>query len=90
MTIQVRPTADRNVEAELRRAAEIARGIPGIAEVRVYSQAESARLLEPWLGTGLALDALPVPRLIVVRITPERHPRPRAAAPPAGRAGRRA
>src|SRR5688572_10753434 len=32
VTIQVRPTADRNVGGELRRAAEIARGIPGIAE----------------------------------------------------------
>ena len=31
---------------------------------------ESARLLEPWLGSGLALDELPVPRLIVVRIAP--------------------
>ena len=36
--------------------------------------AESARLLEPWLGTGLSLDDLPVPRIIVVRIAGE--PRP--------------
>ena len=51
-----------------RRAAEIARGFPGVADVRPYSKEESARLLEPWLGTGLALDELPVPRIIVVRI----------------------
>jgi cell division transport system permease protein len=74
VTIQVRPTADRNIEAELRRAAEIARSIPGIAEVRIYSREESARLLEPWLGAGLALEALPVPRLIVVRIAPNAAP----------------
>ena len=40
----------------------------GVAEVRPYSKEETARLLEPWLGTGLQLDDLPVPRLIVVRI----------------------
>ena len=33
-----------------------------------YSKEESASLLEPWLGKGLALDELPVPRMIVVRI----------------------
>ena len=41
---------------------------------------ESARLLEPWLGTGLALDDLPVPRLIVVRIAGRRAARSRATA----------
>src|SRR5262249_58331423 len=41
---------------------------PGIADVRPLSRDESARLIEPWLGTGLALDDLPVPRIIVVRL----------------------
>ena len=31
---------------------------------------DSQKLLEPWLGSGLQLDDLPVPRLIVVRIAP--------------------
>ena len=74
VTIQIRPTADRNIESELRKASEIARSIPGVTEVRPYSKEESARLLEPWLGTGLQLDALPVPRLIVVRIAPDASP----------------
>jgi cell division transport system permease protein len=69
-TIQVRPIAGRDIEAELRKASDIARAVPGVAEVRPYSQEESARLIEPWLGSGLALDALPVPRLIVVRLAP--------------------
>src|SRR5437016_9005200 len=33
VTIQIRPTADRNIETELGRAAEIARALPGISEV---------------------------------------------------------
>jgi cell division transport system permease protein len=68
VTIQLREVQGRDVEAEVRRAAEIARSFPGIGEVRPYSKEESARLLEPWLGSGLSLDNLPVPRLIVVRI----------------------
>src|SRR5262249_14775237 len=64
----VRPAAGRDVEADVAKAAAIARASPGIAEVRPYSKDESARLLEPWLGSGLRLDDLPVPRVIVVRI----------------------
>ena len=66
ITIQVRPVPWRDLEAEARKAAEIARAAPGIADVRVFTKEESARLLEPWLGAGLDLGELPVPRLIVV------------------------
>ena len=74
MTIQIRPTVGRDIEADLVRAAGIARTIPGIDDVRPYSKEETARLLEPWLGTGLRLDDLPVPRIIVVRIAPRSRP----------------
>ena len=70
VTIQVRPAAKGDIEAEVAKAAEIARGFPGIVEVRPYSKEESARLLEPWLGTGLALDDLPIPRVIVLKLAP--------------------
>jgi cell division transport system permease protein len=68
MTIQVRPAAARDIEADVKRATDIARAARGIAEVRPYSREESSSLLEPWLGTGLSLEDLPIPRLIVVRI----------------------
>ncbi len=74
MTIQIRPVSGRDLEAEVKEAAEIARTTPGIAEVRPYTPEESARLLEPWLGSSLALDALPVPRIIVLRVDPGRRP----------------
>ena len=74
VTIQVRPVSGRDIETEVRKAVAIAREVPGIAEVRPYSKEESGRLLEPWLGTGLALDDLPVPRLIVIKIAPEAAP----------------
>jgi cell division transport system permease protein len=68
MTIQVRPMANRNVDDEVAKAVTVARAASGIAEVRAYSPQESARLLEPWIGTGLTLDDLPVPRIVVVRL----------------------
>src|SRR5262249_14184901 len=68
VTIQVRPVTGRDIEADVVAAAEVARSFPGIASVRPYSKEESARLLEPWLGSALPLDDLPVPRIIVVRI----------------------
>ena len=52
----------------MRKAVEIARAAPGIAEVRAFTKEESAQLVEPWLGAGLALDDLPIPRLIVVKL----------------------
>jgi cell division transport system permease protein len=66
-TIQVRPTAGRDLDADARRAAEIAGRAAGVSDVRVFSAAESARLLEPWLGSGLDLGELPVPRMIIVK-----------------------
>jgi cell division transport system permease protein len=74
VTIQVRPAPGRDIEADVKTAAGIAAAQPGVAGVRPYSKAETARLLEPWLGTGLTLDDLPVPRLIVVRIASDNAP----------------
>jgi cell division transport system permease protein len=74
ITIQVRPSAERNLEADVQRAVALVSATPGVAGVRPYSKEESGRLLEPWLGSGLALDELPVPRMIVVRITPGETP----------------
>ncbi len=68
VTIQVRPAAGRDIEADVRKAIEIARAAPGIADVRAYSKEESEQLVEPWLGAGLHLDELPIPRLIVIKL----------------------
>jgi cell division transport system permease protein len=68
MTIQIRPVSGRDIDADVAKAAAIARAAPGVAEIRPYSRSESARLLEPWLGSGLMLEDLPVPRVIVVKL----------------------
>jgi cell division transport system permease protein len=70
ITIQVRPAAGRDIERDALAVAEALRAQPGIVEVRPFTKDESAKLLEPWLGSGLSLDDLPVPRVIVARIAP--------------------
>jgi cell division transport system permease protein len=68
VTIQVRPAPNRNVDQDVDRAVALAKGVGGIADVRAMSKDESAKLLEPFLGAGLKLDELPVPRMIVVTL----------------------
>ncbi len=74
MTIQVRPIPGHDLDAEVGKAEAIARATKGILGVRTYTKEESARLLEPWLGPGLSLDELPVPRMIAVRVSSETPP----------------
>ena len=69
VTIQVRPGPGRDLDADIARADTIAKAEPGIAGTRVFSKAEAERLLEPWLGSGLDLSDLPVPRLITLRLS---------------------
>jgi cell division transport system permease protein len=68
VTIQVIPAPGRDMDATVAKAASVARAFPGIAQVQPYTKEQSNALLEPWLGSGLTLDELPVPRLIVVKI----------------------
>src|SRR3954466_2218316 len=70
ITMQVRPQAGRDLERDVIAAAEAMRTQPGIVQVKPFSKDESARLLEPWLGTGLSIDQLPVPRVVVARVQP--------------------
>jgi cell division transport system permease protein len=68
VTIQIIPAPGRDLDEAASKAATAARAFPGIGDVRIYSKSESGKLLEPWLGSGLTLDELPVPRLVVVKI----------------------
>ncbi len=65
-TIQVKPIGESGLEMRLARALALARETPGVRSARLVDQRESEALLEPWLGKGLDLAALPVPRLVVL------------------------
>lgn len=67
-SVQVQVLPGRDIEADVRAAADIAGRTTGVRETRVYTKAESEALLAPWLGEGLDLSELPTPRMIVLRL----------------------
>ena len=69
ITIQLRATSGRDIDRDVKAVTEAVRGQPGIVDARAFTKEESAKLLEPWLGTGFSIDDLPVPRIIVARVT---------------------
>ena len=74
MSIEVRPTPGRDIEADVAAAAEAARKTPGIRSVRAFSRAESEALLQPWIGAGLDVSDLPIPRMITLTRDPNTAP----------------
>jgi cell division transport system permease protein len=72
-TIQVKPADGLDMDAALASASRIASGFAGVKEAHIVDKEGTARLLEPWLGAGLDIDELPVPRLVVITID-ESHP----------------
>ena len=53
-------------DAQVAAALRVLETTPGVASVRVLGEAEQRKLLEPWFGPDLPLDALPIPRMIEV------------------------
>ena len=70
VTIQIKPRAGEDADALVAAAAEIASRAPGVADATAYSKAQSEAILAPWLGNGVDLGQLPIPRLIVVHMQP--------------------
>src|SRR3981189_3173379 len=54
ITIQVRPLTGRDLDRDAVAVGEAMRAQPGIVEVRPFSKDESAKLLEPWRGSGVS------------------------------------
>jgi cell division transport system permease protein len=81
-TIQVKPRTGVDVDSIVVKAVAIAAKSPGVEAAQALSKAESEKLLEPWLGAGLDLSQLPIPRVILVRLRghrPEDLPKLRSA-----------
>ena len=67
-TIQLKPAPNRDIDADIARIVQAVRAFPGVADVRAMTKRESELLLEPWLGQGVNLDEVPVPRMIVLKL----------------------
>jgi cell division transport system permease protein len=69
ITVQVRPLGSaEDLRASVEAAMAIIENTPGITSVTEVADADIRQLLEPWLGAGLSLDELPVPRLLRLTI----------------------
>ncbi|WP_417771532.1 cell division protein FtsX [Stappia sp.] len=68
VTIQIRPAEGVDMLREIEKAIAAAKAQPGVGGVHALSDGETRDLLQPWLGSGLDLESLPVPRLIQVQI----------------------
>lgn len=68
VTVQIRPDEGLDMAAALAKVRETVLAVPGVVSASALDDAATGRLLEPWLGEGLDLDELPVPRLVIVGI----------------------
>ena len=68
LTVQLKPNAAMSEADQISNTTGILRATPGIASINVLSRAESAKLLEPWLGNQGILKELPLPVLVEVSL----------------------
>ncbi|WP_279481874.1 ABC transporter permease [Aureimonas sp. SK2] len=73
VTVQIRPDEGLDMAGALDTVRTTVLAVPGVVSATPLDDAATGRLLEPWLGEGLDLDELPVPRLVIVGID-ERSP----------------
>ena len=74
ITIQIKPDEKLDMEKALADARDLALTFDGTTNGTIVDKAATARLLEPWLGAGLDLDDLPVPRLVIITIDEQNPP----------------
>jgi len=75
LTVQVMPVIEGNNEKsqaetlkQQSRAVEFLKEWPGIEKVEPLKDKQLNRLIQPWLGDGVDIADLPVPRLVDVKI----------------------
>ena len=71
LTIQVKPGASDDLDRVVERVVAVAAAQAGATNVHAYTAEDSRKLLQPWLGDGLDLTLLPVPRIVVVHLEGE-------------------
>lgn len=69
VTIQIKPVPGEVMESNLRLAVSLAQATPGVASARALTLEESQNLIKPWLGEGLDLSTLEIPRLVAVQLS---------------------
>ncbi len=68
VTVQVETVDKPNADVAAAEVAAFLARQPGVRAARALSTAESAALLEPWLGQSETLQSLPIPRLVTLEL----------------------
>jgi cell division transport system permease protein len=68
ITVELDPVNTADIEKKMTLVSLFLAKQKGVTRVKPLTAEDSAELLEPWLGTSSALQALPIPRLIAVEI----------------------
>ncbi len=78
LTVQIMPVNDTNREkaraetlAYQEKAVEYLKTVEGVVKVTPLPDVQLQKLLQPWLGDGINLEALPMPRIIDVKLAPD-------------------
>ena len=74
ITVQIKPRAGADAEAEVAKVLETLAASPAVSSARAQSREETQAMLAPWLGGGLDLGQLPIPRLVTARLQPGADP----------------
>ena len=69
VTIQIKPEPGEVMDSNLRLAVSMAEATPGVASARALTLEESQNLIKPWLGEGLDLSTLQIPRIVAVQLS---------------------
>ena len=68
VTVQIRPFENVDMAQSVQEASRLLLTFEGIDKVTVLNDEATRRLLEPFLGSGLQLEELPIPALLTVTI----------------------
>jgi cell division transport system permease protein len=68
ITIQIRPHAGSDIDAQTARVLDVVGQSPAISSAQAPSREETQKMLAPWLGSGLDLAQLPIPRLVTATL----------------------
>ncbi|WP_334130391.1 cell division protein FtsX [Sneathiella sp.] len=71
LTVEIAHDSAADLDRKVADAVALLEATPGVASVRAIEQAETLKLLEPFLGRNASLGDLPIPRLIEVIIAPD-------------------
>jgi len=78
LTVQIMPVNDINKEkataqtlAYQEKAIEFLQNVDGIIKITPLNDNQLKNLIQPWLGDGVNISNLPIPRIIDVKLAPD-------------------